>query len=196
MAKIFLATTWKSKPSTVELVQIRRGIRLFLIFRSSDYRPVPELDKYDAEDLDEETYDNMEIDVRLQAEREMKKRDKHEGRLTQGRIKDSLLYSELSEDFDQEQQHRTKRKYHASQEGIGEQEEQIESIENLEVMKGHGLREWIKMVGPKTEIYNRFKNFLKTIVDEHGHNVFREKIRYMVEGSVENTFPALIILLA
>ncbi len=136
--------------------------------------------------MDEETYDDLEIDVRLQAEREMKKRDRHEGRLTQGRIKDSLLYSELSEDFDQEQQNRTKRKYHhASQEGIGEQDEQIESIENLEVMKGHGLREWIKMVGPKTEIYNRFKNFLKTIVDEHGHNVFREKIRYMVEGTKE-----------
>jgi DNA replication licensing factor MCM2 len=50
-------------------------------------------------------------------------------------------------------------------------------------MKGHGLREWVKMIGPKTEIYNRFKNFLKTIIDENGHNVFREKIRYMVEAN-------------
>lgn len=110
----------------------------------------------------------------------MLKRDKNEGRLTHGKIKDSLLYSELSEDLDAEVvSSRQKRKFH-SQDG-GEQEEQIESIENLEVMKGHGLREWIKMIGPKTEIYNRFKNFLKTIVDENGHNVFREKIRYMVE---------------
>jgi len=39
------------------------------------------------------------------------------------------------------------------------------------------------MIGPKTEIYNRFKNFLKTNIDENGHNVFREKIRYMVEAN-------------
>lgn len=114
----------------------------------------------------------------------MKKRDKAEGRMTHGKIKDSLLYSELSEDLDAEVvSSRQKRKFHSQDGATAEQEEQIESIENLEVMKGHGLREWIKMIGPRTEIYNRFKNFLKTIVDEHGHNVFREKIRYMVEAN-------------
>jgi DNA replication licensing factor MCM2 len=124
----------------------------------------------------------MDIEDRMAAERLMLKRDKNEGRLTHGRIKDSLLYSELSEDLDAEVvSSRQKRKFHSQDGANGEQEEQIESIENLEVMKGHGLREWIKMIGPKTEIYNRFKNFLKTIVDEHGHNVFREKIRFMVE---------------
>jgi hypothetical protein len=38
----------------------------------------------------------------------------------------------------------------------------IESIENLEDMKGHSVREWVSMLGPKTEIKNRFKNFLRT----------------------------------
>jgi DNA replication licensing factor MCM2 len=149
-----------------------------------DYRPVAELDRYEGEDLDEEDYDHMDAGERIAAEREMLKRDKNEGRLTSGKIKDSLLYSELSEDLDAEVvSSRQKRKFHSQDAAIGEQEEQIESIENLEVMKGHGLREWIKMIGPKTEIYNRFKNFLKTILDEHGHNVFREKIRYMVESN-------------
>lgn len=149
-----------------------------------DYRPVPELDRYDPEQVDEEDFEDMDIDDRLKAEREMKMRDKKEGRsVAQGRIKDSLLYSELSEDLDAESQtHRSKRKFHdLGSQGEQGTDEPIESIENLDVMKGHGLREWVKMIGPKTEIYNRFKNFLKTIVDENGHNVFREKIRYMVE---------------
>ena len=60
----------------------------------------------------------------------------------------------------------------------------IESIENLEDMKGHSVREWVAMLGPKTEIKNRFKNFLRTFVDSKGHNVYREKIRQMVEGTV------------
>lgn len=60
----------------------------------------------------------------------------------------------------------------------------IESIENLEDMKGHSVREWVSMLAPKTEIKNRFKNFLRTFVDAKGHNVYREKIRQMVEGKM------------
>ena len=62
----------------------------------------------------------------------------------------------------------------------------VESIENLEDMKGHSVREWVSMLGPKTEIKNRFKNFLRTFVDQKGHNVYREKIRQMVEGIEKN----------
>ncbi|KAK8779302.1 hypothetical protein V5799_019356, partial [Amblyomma americanum] len=57
----------------------------------------------------------------------------------------------------------------------------VESIENLEDMKGHTVREWVTQIGPKTEIYNRFKNFLRTFVDERGHNLYKEKIRQMCE---------------
>ena len=58
----------------------------------------------------------------------------------------------------------------------------VESIENLEDMKGHSVREWVSMIGPRTEIFNRFKNFLRTFVDSKGHNLYKEKIRQMVEG--------------
>lgn len=33
----------------------------------------------------------------------------------------------------------------------------IESIENLEDTKGHSIKEWVAMLGPRTEIANRFK---------------------------------------
>jgi DNA replication licensing factor MCM2 len=168
------------------------GEDLFGDNMEEDYKRIDELDRYDPEELDQEDYDDMNIDERMAAEKEMRKRDKREGRsVTKGRIKDSLLYSELSEDMDAEHGaggglHR-KRKFHdAGSQGEHGTDEPIESIENLDVMKGHGLREWVKMIGPKTEIYNRFKNFLKTIVDESGHNVFREKIRYMVEANHES----------
>ena len=60
-------------------------------------------------------------------------------------------------------------------------EEEQESIENLENTRGVPLREWVAQLGPKREIYNRFRNFLKTHVDENGKNTFREKIRQMSE---------------
>lgn len=45
------------------------------------------------------------------------------------------------------------------------------------------MREWVSMPAPRLEIYNRFKNFLRTHVDENGHNVFKEKISDMCKGS-------------
>lgn len=58
----------------------------------------------------------------------------------------------------------------------------IESIENLEDLKGHSVREWVSMAGPRLEIHHRFKNFLRTHVDSHGHNVFKERISDMCKG--------------
>ena len=64
-----------------------------------------------------------------------------------------------------------------------EDEEMIESIENLEDLKGHSVREWVSMAGPRLEIHHRFKNFLRTHVDGRGHNVFKERISDMCKGA-------------
>lgn len=61
-------------------------------------------------------------------------------------------------------------------------EDMIESIENLEDMKGHSVREWVCLQAPRLEIKNRFKQFLKTFVDNQGKSVYREKIKVMCEG--------------
>ena len=58
----------------------------------------------------------------------------------------------------------------------------IESIENLEDMKGHSVREWVSLAAPRFEIKNRFKQFLKTFVDDQGKSVYREKIQQMCQG--------------
>lgn len=62
----------------------------------------------------------------------------------------------------------------------------IESIENLEDLKGHSVREWVSMAGPRLEIHHRFKNFLRTHVDAHGHNVFKERISDMCKGTPQS----------
>ena len=59
--------------------------------------------------------------------------------------------------------------------------QQIESIDNLEDTKGHSVRDWVLLLAPNREIFNRFKNFLRTFVDAKGHNLYKEKIRQMVE---------------
>ena len=57
----------------------------------------------------------------------------------------------------------------------------VESVENLEDTRGRPVRDHVSAIGPKTECYNRFKNFLRTYVDARGHNLYKEKIRTMCE---------------
>ena len=59
-----------------------------------------------------------------------------------------------------------------------------ELIENLEDTKGHSVREWVCMTGPRAEIKNQFKKFLRTCVNDQGHNVYRERIRQLCEGMI------------
>jgi len=67
--------------------------------------------------------------------------------------------------------------------------QQIESIDNLEDTKGHSVCDWVTLLAPNREVYNRFKNFLRTFVDAKGHNLYKEKIRQMVECM--STFPLI-----
>ena len=62
-------------------------------------------------------------------------------------------------------------------------EQAIESIENLEDMQGYSVSEWVSLLAPRTEILNRFKNFLRTYTDSKGNAVFKDKIRHMCEGN-------------
>merc|ERR1719464_758239 len=61
------------------------------------------------------------------------------------------------------------------------EEEGMESIENLEDTKGKPIREWVALSGPRKEVYNRFRNFLRTFVDDKGTNLYHEKIKGMCQ---------------
>ncbi|KAJ8919037.1 hypothetical protein NQ315_016943 [Exocentrus adspersus] len=154
------------------------GEELFGDNMENDYRPMPHLDRYDDRILDDEEYDQLSIGERLAAEEEMRRRDREMGIL---RRDDRELFYDQSDD---EEDPRRKRRL-AEKAAVGEVEdtEMIESIENLEDTKGYSIKDWVIMMGPRTEIANRFKNFLRTYVNSKGHYVYKEKIRRMCENN-------------
>ncbi|XP_053325111.1 DNA replication licensing factor MCM2 [Spea bombifrons] len=149
-----------------------------------DYRPISELDVYEAEGLDDEDAEELTASQRDAAEQAMKIRDRESGH-DLGRMRRGLLYD--SDDEEEDRPARKRRMAERAAEGApDEDEEMIESIENLEDMKGYTVREWVSMAATRLEIYHRFKNFLRTHVDEHGHNVFKEKISDMCKENKES----------
>jgi DNA replication licensing factor MCM2 len=56
-----------------------------------DYNAIPELDVYENEGVDDEEYSDLSTADRLDAEREMRKRDREEAQAT-GRMRPGLLY--------------------------------------------------------------------------------------------------------
>ncbi|XP_005108123.1 DNA replication licensing factor mcm2 [Aplysia californica] len=165
--------------------QEEEGENLFGDELERDYQAIPELDTYEDVGLDTSDYSEMSDTQRQDAEREIRDREREEG-VRAGRMRRGLLYDDSDDDEDRPA--RKRRMAERAAEGVTADgdEEMIESIENLEDMKGHSVREWVTMLGPKTEIKHRFKNFLRTYVDERGHSVYREKIRQMVEGNKES----------
>lgn len=155
------------------------GEELFGDNMEDDYRPIAALDTYDPQMLDDSEYSAMSETERRAVEDQLRQRDRAEGRVT-GRMRRGLLYDETSSETDRPVRRRRLAE-RAAEGAFSEDEDMVESIENLEDMKGHTVREWVTQIGPKTEIYNRFKNFLRTFVDERGHNLYKEKIRQMCE---------------
>ncbi|KAJ8968837.1 hypothetical protein NQ317_005305 [Molorchus minor] len=153
------------------------GEELFGDNMENDYRPMPHLDRYDERILDDDEYDQMSIDARLAAEDELRQRDRELGIL---RRDDRELFYEQSDDEDPRHKRRRAEKAAA---GDVEDIEMVESIENLEDTKGYTIKDWVVMMGPRTEIANRFKNFLRTYVNNKGQYVYKEKIRRMCENN-------------
>jgi DNA replication licensing factor MCM2 len=114
---------------------------------------------------------------RRQAEIEMARRDRAAGIHRDER---DLLY-EKSDDEEEDTRRKQRRAAEKAIEGEMEDMEMVESIENLEDTKGHSVKEWVSMLGPRTEIQNRFKNFLRSYQDDSGHYVYRDRIRRMCE---------------
>lgn len=140
---------------------------------------MPHLDHYDDRILDEDDYDQMSVGERLAAEQELRRRDRELG-ITR-RDERELFYDEADDVEDPRQRRRKDAEKAAAGEEVDT--EMIESIENLEDTKGYSIKEWVIMIGPKTEIANRFKNFLRTYTNSKGQYVYKDKIRRMCENN-------------
>ena len=152
------------------------GEELFGDNMEQDYRPMPGLDRYDRELLDEEDYDMMSEGDRAAAEAVLRKRDREEGRRADGRMRRGLLYDDDDDDDEPARRRRRLAADRAAEGRVDEDDEDqglIESIENLEDTRGRSIREHVMQIGPRTECLNRFKNFLRTYVDSRGHNLYK-----------------------
>eukprot|EP00096_Caligus_rogercresseyi_P010202 TRINITY_DN362_c0_g1_i5.p1 TRINITY_DN362_c0_g1~~TRINITY_DN362_c0_g1_i5.p1 ORF type:complete len:907 (-),score=296.92 TRINITY_DN362_c0_g1_i5:299-3019(-) len=158
------------------------GEELFGENMEADYRPMPALDAYDTRVLDdEEDYDQVSVGERAEAEASMRKRDREEGR--RGRLRRGLLLYDSEEDDEDLDEPKTRRRKLAASaaEDEGSPSAMVESIENLEDTRGRSVREHVSTMGPRTEVYNRFKNFLRTYIDGRGQTLYKEKVRNMCE---------------
>lgn len=143
----------------------------------NDYRAIPELDRYDPEMVDDSVYSDISMSERVAAEREMHQRDRAKGVHRDARD----LFYEQGDDEDEIPRAKRMAGEGKTQEVDTEDQEMVESIENLEDTKGHSVKDWVSMLGPRTEIGNRFKNFLRSFVDDKKHQKYRERIRRMCE---------------
>ncbi|XP_043271583.1 DNA replication licensing factor Mcm2 [Venturia canescens] len=160
-----------------DMIEEDDGEELFGDNMEADYRPMSALDRYDPAMMDDEEYSDISQADRVAAEATMRRRDRDAGIITDDR---DLLYDESDED---ETQIRKRRMAEKAATGEMEDTEMVESIENLEDTKGHTVKEWVMMLGPRTEITNRFKSFLRTHTNETGHYMYRERIRHMCESN-------------
>jgi DNA replication licensing factor MCM2 len=132
------------------------------MYHSSDYM---ENHRLDPEMLDDEDrYSDISDSERRAAETEMNRRDRTAGIHRDER---DLAYDKSDDESDIPRSKR--RAAEKAIEGVEEDTEMIESIENLEDTKGHTIKEWVSLLDPRTEISNR----LRTYVDEKGQHTYR-----------------------
>lgn len=150
-----------------------------------DYERIPELDRYEEEHLDDQSVSELSIGERIAAEATLKERDRLEGRRIRSR-RGLEIFDDVSEPDSQNSFRQLKRRRRLAESALRgrpdlDGEAETETIDNIEDTRGMSNKEWLSQRATKNEIKNRFKNLLKTYVDEGGRSVFKEKLRTMTE---------------
>lgn len=147
-----------------------------------DYRALPHQDRYDPEMLDDSDVSEVSLQTRMEAERLMRQRDRTEGK-SRG-MRKGLIYDDGEDDMLPSRRRKARRYSGDTDLSLDKPEEaEFESMDNLEDTRGMPVQEWIVMPGTRSEIVNRFKNFLSTFTDTRGVHIYREKIRKMCEDN-------------
>jgi DNA replication licensing factor MCM2 len=62
----------------------------------------------------------------------------------------------------------------------------VEGVENLEDMRGFPLQEWVTQLAARTEIYNRFRNFLLNFTVEKRGKIYQERVKKMCHANLNS----------
>eukprot|EP00899_Mesostigma_viride_P005892 jgi/Mesvir1/15303/Mv06512-RA.1 len=167
-----------------------------------DYEARPHLDKYEEEGLDdEEGQAPLDAEARMQAEREMERRDRREGVLGGRRLPSALADLDAEDDdFHRPRRRRRVETREAAmptgdgepdgaptgEEGAEVEEEEEEDDGPLEREKG-ALREWLSQDHTRRRIERTFRNFLRTFQDRGvGPYVYLDRIEAMARENKES----------
>ncbi|KAL3315604.1 MCM DNA helicase complex subunit [Cichlidogyrus casuarinus] len=168
------------------------GENLFGDNMEQDYRPIPELDLYEAEGIasEDEEFSELSPGGRREAEAAMQRRDREEGIGAGTRRRDLLgdLYAGAEDEEIPARRRRLAERAAGRLAGEEEAEEVLESIENLEDTKGMSVVEWVQQPATRQEIKNRFKAFLRTFLDEQGRSVYADRITQMARDNKQSLY--------
>ena len=146
-----------------------------------DYQAIPELDRYDDDELDQSDYSPLSPSARLEAERTMAKRDRAE-RGREQRIPKALRGLD---DDDLEMSRPSRRRRREREEAAGlESAEMSVNIEDLP--EGATLQEFITTDLARKEIKRRFSHFLRTFTDDQRRTVYCDKIKRMCDANKQS----------
>mmetsp|Transcript_46997 Transcript_46997/g.111948 ORF Transcript_46997/g.111948 Transcript_46997/m.111948 type:complete len:925 (-) Transcript_46997:100-2874(-) len=145
-----------------------------------DYQAVPELDTYDAGDLDGEDYSPMSPSARLAAEESLHKRDRDD--VQRGaRVPRALRGFDDDDEFNRPSRRRRRER----DEGPGlEGTEMTVNIEDLP--EGMSLPDFIGSDLARREIKRRFVHFLRTFTDEAERPIYRDRVKRMCDANKQS----------
>lgn len=173
------------------------GEDLFGAGMERDYAPNARLDQYDAEQLDETEYSQMDIQQQRVVEAKLDRRDREEAR--RGERGKMAAYIDDGVDGEDELlsksllQKRRRRRVPAI-EGIDDMdlvEEMLDYDEDvLQRVSGASrqvpIHEFVMMEGPRQVLRKSFHDFLVQYLDSEGHSVYGERIKRMCETNGES----------
>lgn len=173
----------------------------------ADYRAIPELDTYEEEGIDEANYSDLDVDTRFAAEEELKRRDMSE-QISRGRGPAAFYSGELEEDMNMAliSRHRAlQRNLQTGIESMTIEDDPEELALDFEDPKGK-LSKWIQEPRTHRWIRRNFTKFLLDFKDDHGNEIYHQRIREMCSdnkqsleidyGHLSNVNPTLALWIA
>jgi len=173
-----------------EMLEDDAGIDLFGDNFDRDYRRQEDNvnDFYEAADIDDEEYDNMDLAARRQLEARLNRRDREVAR-ARGRP-NAFLPDEDDDVADLTKQPRRRRhRYDEDQDDMDMAEDIMNeeiSAEALADVKAASLTDWVVQPAVHRTIAREFKSFLTEFVDRQGVSVYGVRIRTLGEINAES----------
>ncbi|KAK9449219.1 MCM2/3/5 family-domain-containing protein [Limtongia smithiae] len=162
------------------------GIDLFGDSLEKDYENLDQNNTYNlgARDIDDEDYDDIDLDERRRVDQLLNRRDRV---LQRNRgLPDAFLDDD---DIDLElPTHRRRRNAYDEDPDLSDEDPMMEeiSLNALADMKAPTIAEWVTQPATHRSIAREFKNFLFEYIDENGKSVYGARIRTLGEVNSES----------